>query len=173
MLGLFVALGIAILTLIVILLWFVPHLLQQQARQVSDDSAKMREMLYDILSEQEVVTMRQGQLGTTVFYLQEQFDQLMHVEKGETAHLQHRLPHPDALALKELEQRVQTMQIQIETAMQTARVHQEKDNESWAYLLTLLSAVMDRLGELSKESDQTTVAAYQREYQHYEHRCHR
>ena len=53
MTALFVALGIMVLALLALLLWFVPRLLQQQAVRVSDESAQLREMLLDLLSEQE------------------------------------------------------------------------------------------------------------------------
>jgi len=51
MTALFVALGIMVLALLALLLWFVPRLLQQQAVRVSDESAQLREMLLDLLSE--------------------------------------------------------------------------------------------------------------------------
>jgi hypothetical protein len=66
MTALFVALGIMVLALLALLLWFVPRLLQQQAVRVSDESAQLREMLLDLLSEQEAVTIRQTQLGAAI-----------------------------------------------------------------------------------------------------------
>ena len=46
------------LRLLALLLWFVPHLLQQQATRVAGETSQLREMLLDLLSEQEAVTMR-------------------------------------------------------------------------------------------------------------------
>mgnify|MGYP000864462602 CR=1 FL=1 len=42
--ALFVALGIMVLALLALLLWFVPHLLQQQATRVAGETGKLREM---------------------------------------------------------------------------------------------------------------------------------
>jgi hypothetical protein len=167
MLGLFVALGIAILTLLVILIWFVPHLLQQQTRQSSDEWFQLRDIISDMLNEQEVVTMRQGQLGTTVFYLQEQFNQLAQTEHPAQYRPTPQLPDPANAELDELKQQVQLMQGQIATYMKQAEAGTKQDNESWAYLLTLLSAVMDRIGELSEQQKQLTInhMSHQRYYQ--------
>lgn len=74
MTALFVALGIMVLALLALLLWFVPRLLQQQAVRVSDDAAQLREMLLDLLSEQEAVTIRQTQLGAAIAQLQARLD---------------------------------------------------------------------------------------------------
>jgi uncharacterized small protein (DUF1192 family) len=74
MTALFVALGIMVLALLALLLWFVPRLLQQQVVRVSDDAAQLREMLLDLLSEQEAVTIRQTQLGAAIAQLQARFD---------------------------------------------------------------------------------------------------
>lgn len=74
MTALFVALGIMVLALLALLLWFVPRLLQQQVVRVSDDATQLREMLLDLLSEQEAVTIRQTQLGTAIAQLQARFD---------------------------------------------------------------------------------------------------
>ena len=47
MAALFVALGIAVITLLALLLWFVPHLLHQQAMRSANESARLRNMLLD------------------------------------------------------------------------------------------------------------------------------
>lgn len=74
MTALFVALGIMVLALLALLLWFVPRLLQQQLMRTSDESAQLREMLLDLLSEQEAVTIRQTQLGAAIAQLQARLD---------------------------------------------------------------------------------------------------
>jgi uncharacterized phage infection (PIP) family protein YhgE len=74
MTALFVALGIMVLALLALLLWFVPRLLQQQLMRTSDESAQLREMLLDLLSEQEAVTIRQTQLGSAIAQLQARLD---------------------------------------------------------------------------------------------------
>src|SRR6266487_3913360 len=77
--ALFVALGIMVLALLALLLWFVPHLLQQQATRVAGETSQLREMLLDLLSEQEAVTMRQTQLGSSLAHLQDQLESIAEV----------------------------------------------------------------------------------------------
>src|SRR5690349_16854837 len=74
--ALFVALGIMVLALLALLLWFVPHLLQQQATRVAGETTQLREMLLDLLNEQEAVTMRQGQLNASLSSLQDQLSDI-------------------------------------------------------------------------------------------------
>src|SRR5690349_19063928 len=74
--ALFVALGIMVLALLALLLWFVPHLLQQQATRVAGETAQLREMLLDLLNEQEAVTIRQTQLGASLSNLQDQLSEM-------------------------------------------------------------------------------------------------
>jgi Na+/phosphate symporter len=148
MLGLFITLGIAILTLLVILFWFVPHLLQQQAERSASETAHLREMLFDMLNEQEVVTLRQGQLGTSVSYLQDQLEQHKTLRQNP-----HTASRPDAAELYELEQRVVTLQHQIENHLESYRERTEQDNESWMHLLGLLAAIQERIGELSTRQE--------------------
>ncbi len=79
MTALFVALGIMVLALLALLLWFVPHLLHQQATRVAGETSQLREMLLDLLSEQEAVTMRQTQLGSSIAHLQDQLSSIAEV----------------------------------------------------------------------------------------------
>src|SRR5499433_3026320 len=74
--ALFVALGIMVLALLALLLWFVPHLLQQQATRVAGETTQLREMLLDLLNEQEAVTIRQGQLNASLSNLQDQLTEI-------------------------------------------------------------------------------------------------
>ena len=74
--ALFVALGIMVLALLALLLWFVPHLLQQQATRVAGETTQLREMLVDLLNEQESVTIRQGQLNASLSNLQDQLSDI-------------------------------------------------------------------------------------------------
>src|SRR5438093_7606686 len=85
MTALFVALGIMVLALLALLLWFVPHLLHQQATRVAGETSQLREMLLDLLSEQEAVTMRQTQLGATLSHLQDQLAGIAEVGAGPAA----------------------------------------------------------------------------------------
>jgi hypothetical protein len=147
MTGLFVALGIAILTLLAILLWFVPHLLQQQALQVAHESAQLREMIGEMINEQEAVAMRQVQLGTSVSLLQDQLDLVRQENEQGVAPLARF--DPDTLQM--LETRVSSLQVQIDQQMYAARIHNGQENESWVYLLGLLTAIQERIRVLSEE----------------------
>jgi chromosome segregation ATPase len=154
--ALFIVLGIAVLTLLALLLWFVPHLLQQQALRAAGESAQLREMLLDMLNEQEAVTLRQAQLGTSIGYLQEQLEQF--VQRPALA-AQH-----DPGALKQLEGRIVSLQQQIESWARQPEPAQISgptvDGESWSNLMALLVAIQGRVGELSRDQERQDAAAY-------------
>jgi septation ring formation regulator EzrA len=162
--ALFVALGIAVITLLALLLWFVPHLLHQQAVRNAQEAADLRDMLLDMLSEQEAVTMRQSQLSTAIAYLQDQLEQAVSTARldGERGHE----PLIDAGALRLIEERIGAMQGQIQTWLDTrARVQRNalsQDNEAWANLMSLLAAIQDRVGTLSTERTSATVSVQAR-----------
>jgi hypothetical protein len=153
MVPLFVALGIAVITLLALLLWFVPHLLHQQAVRNAREAASLRDMLLDMLNEQEAVTLRQSQLSSSIGMLQEQLEQIVTVAQREPSRPQG--APADQLALRQLEERIGAMQGQIQGWLDTrARVQrsaQVQDNEAWAHLMSLLSAIQDRVGRLSTE----------------------
>jgi hypothetical protein len=151
--SLFVALGIAVLTLLVLLLWFVPHLLQQQALRTASESAQLREMLLDMLNEQEAVTMRQAQLGTSISYLQDQLEHVVNTStRNEATGMVTAL---DQEAVAQLDERVGLIQSQLQSWLSNHngvnRARAMQDNESWSYLLGLLSAIQERVGQLSSE----------------------
>ena len=167
MTALFVALGIAVITLLALLLWFVPHLLHQQALRSEQEAAKLRDMLLDMLNEQEAVMMRQSQLGASIAYLQEQLEQIADNTQrvGEAQGTLARSP-ADQSALHQLEERISAMQSQIQgwfntrgKAQRTASAH---DNESWANLMSLLAAIQDRVGQISVERGSAHVGMHAR-----------
>jgi septation ring formation regulator EzrA len=150
--ALFVALGIMVLALLALLLWFVPHLLQQQATRVAGETAQLRDMLLDLLNEQEAVTVRQNQLGSSLSNLQEQIADVVQIGKWA------QLPAQTAIAdsgIQQLEARLGDLQSQIQGWMegrqQGARVRATQDNESWANLMSLLSSIQERVGALSQD----------------------
>jgi hypothetical protein len=156
MTALFVALGITVLTLLTLLLWFVPHLLQQQALRTASESAQLRDMLLDMLNEQEAVTLRQSQLSTSIAHLQDQIEQVVVQARDDgRAQLGSSGGAIDSAALQQLEQRIGAMQGQIQLWLdgrsQSARNVSSQDNESWANLLSLLANIQDRIGSLSVE----------------------
>lgn len=159
MAALFVALGIAVITLLALLLWFVPHLLHQQAVTNASEAARLRDMLLDMLNEQEAVTLRQSQLSTSISFLQEQLEQIVSVAQRD----QGRGPASpaDQVALRQLEERIGAMQGQIQgwldTRIRVQRSSQVQDNEAWAHLMSLLAAIQERVGKLSVE--RTNVSA--------------
>jgi hypothetical protein len=149
--ALFVALGIMVLTLLALLLWFVPHLLQQQASRVAGETSQLREMLLDLLNEQEAVTLRQTQLGGSLTQLREQIESI--AKSG--VRTPGNSPAVSSQELQQLEDRLVELQSQMhhwadQRAQSPARFSQQ-DNESWAYLLSLLSAIQGRVGELSQD----------------------
>ncbi|HEU5085973.1 MAG TPA: hypothetical protein VFT99_00965, partial [Roseiflexaceae bacterium] len=149
--ALFVALGIMVLALLVLLLWFVPHLLQQQAVHVAGETDQLREMLLDLLNEQESVAVRQAQLGHSLSNLQSQLETLT---SGVIA-------TPGAQNADQLDARIADLQRQIsewlDGRQQGDRARAQQDNESWAYLMSLLAAIQDRVGSLSHERSQAAA----------------
>lgn len=151
--ALFVALGIMVLALLALLLWFVPHLLQQQATRVAGETGQLREMLLDLLSEQEAVTTRQAQLGSSLSHLQDQL--------GLIASSADRLRADDQQAERaeagsqQIEARLAELQSQLmqwaDGRQQGARIRAAQDNESWANLMGLLSSIQERVGALSQD----------------------
>src|SRR4051812_26446160 len=138
--ALFVALGIMVLALLALLLWFVPHLLQQQATRVAGETTQLREMLLDLLSEQEAVTMRQTQLGSSLSYLQDQIETIV---EASTAQPGRQIQVVAEAGVQQLEMRLAELQSQLQTWSQN-RPHDSaartaQDNEAWAHLLSLLS----------------------------------
>ena len=156
MAALFVALGIAVITLLALLLWFVPHLLHQQALRSTREAADLRDMLLDMLNEQETVTKRQTQLSTSIAYLQDQLQQIVGVAGQKALG-----PGDDPVALRLIEERIGTMQHQIQSWLDTRtrvqRSTQVQDNEAWANLMGLLAAIQERVGTLSAERTNTSV----------------
>jgi hypothetical protein len=160
--ALFIILGIAVLTLLALLLWFVPHLLQQQALRAAGESAQLREMLLDMLNEQEAVTLRQAQLGTSIAYLQDQLEQL--VQRPALV-----APEVAPAGLQQIEGRLVALQQQIESwalqpreapAAAVAPAGPSVDGESWSNLMSLLVAIQSRVGEISRDKERQDAAAY-------------
>lgn len=151
MTALFVALGITMTTLLALLLWFVPHLLHQQALRSTQEAAKLRKMLLEMLNEQERVTQRQAQLSRAMTHLQGQLERV--VRSAPPAFPQQLGATVDAQTLNLLEERMGTMQKQIQiwldTRMQAQRNAVYQDNEAWANLISLLAAMQERVGALS------------------------
>lgn len=152
MFGLFVALGIAILTLLAIVLWFLPYLMQQQAQQAAREAAHLRALINEITSEQEAAAMRQMQLGTSLAYLQDQVEQL-HARLQPVQQVEARPLHLlETGALEHLEQRIGTLQVQLAEQQVAQHDRSRRDTESWLYLMDLLMAMQDQIKALSEQT---------------------
>ena len=149
--ALFVALGIMVLALLALLLWFVPHLLQQQATRVAGETAQLRDMLLDLLNEQEAVTVRQNQLGSSLAHLQEQLAGVAQLSRWPQQLDQGAAQNGIELLEARLGQLQSQIQSWADTRQQGARVRAAQDNESWANLMSLLSSIQDRVGALSQD----------------------
>ncbi|NJK78796.1 MAG: hypothetical protein HC893_03030 [Chloroflexaceae bacterium] len=159
MFGLFVALGIAILTLLAILLWFLPYLFQQHARSMAQETASLRELIGEIITEQEAVSMRQVQLGTSVAFLQDQFEQMSRLSNhaASTQTVSTALLESDVIL--SIEHKLTTLQTQLDEQHSQHRRRVQQDAESWMYLMDLLGAMQEQMRSLST---QHTAAQIQR-----------
>jgi DNA repair exonuclease SbcCD ATPase subunit len=143
-----------VLALLALLLWFVPHLLQQQATRVAGETTQLREMLLDLLNEQEAVTIRQGQLNASLSNLQDQLTEI--ASTGSRAQVS---DHQAALiaesGMQQLEARLGEIQGQIKEwadgRQHGARQRAAQDNEAWANLMSLLASIQERVGTLSQD----------------------
>jgi chromosome segregation ATPase len=152
--ALFVALGIMVLALLALLLWFVPHLLQQQATRVAGETTQLREMLLDLLNEQESVTIRQGQLNASLSNLQDQLSDI--ASAGNRALVVDKQASRVAEnGMQQLEARLGELQGQIKEWADGRQhgAHQRavQDNEAWANLMSLLASIQERVGTLSQD----------------------
>jgi chromosome segregation ATPase len=152
--ALFVALGILVLALLALLLWFVPHLLQQQATRVSGETSQLREMLLDLLNEQEAVAVRQSQLSTSLSSLQIRLEALIDAGPGAL--------HP-GISAELVDARIGELQQQIgewlDGRQRGDRAKTQQDNESWGYLMSLLAVIQERVGALSQDRATVTASA--------------
>jgi chromosome segregation ATPase len=152
--ALFVALGIMVLALLALLLWFVPHLLQQQATRVAGETTQLREMLLDLLNEQEAVTIRQGQLNASLSNLQDQLSDI--ASTGSRALVvDQQASRVAESGMQQLEARLGELQGQIKEwadgRQHGARQRAAQDNEAWANLMSLLASIQERVGTLSQD----------------------
>jgi hypothetical protein len=152
--ALFVALGIMVLALLALLLWFVPHLLQQQATRVAGETTQLREMLLDLLNEQESVTIRQGQLNASLSNLQDQLSDI--ASAGNRALVvDQQASRAAESGMQQLETRLGELQVQIKEwadgRQHGARLRAAQDNEAWANLMGLLASIQERVGTLSQD----------------------
>lgn len=158
----FFLLSAALLLLAVLLLWFVPYLLGQQERRAAQESQHLRNMLSDVLGEQEAVAMRQSHLGTLLMHLQ---DQLEHLYESWPSTVEQLVAQPAAVSrplIEQLDRRIAGLQRQLEQWMDDRkgriRSVSTQENESWAYLMSLLGTMQEQLSDVELLPDSRAVA---------------
>jgi hypothetical protein len=140
--------------LLALLVWFVPHLLQQQATRVAGETTQLREMLLDLLNEQESATVRQGQLNASLSSLQDQLSDIASAGNRSMV-VDQQASQVAESGMQQLEARLSELQAQIKEwadgRQHGARQRAAQDNEAWANLMGLLASIQERVGTLSQD----------------------
>lgn len=151
--------------LLLVAIFSILRILSRQESRTTDEAARLREMLLDVLNEQEAVTLRQSQIGSSLNFMNDQLNEIQHAGRAtppglgsdETA---------AAGGLPRIEQRIEALQSQLgEWFRSGAQTRQERmaDSESWGNLIGLLATMQDRIGGLNqavaRQQGQPAVAA--------------
>lgn len=156
--------GAAIVLNVLLLLGLVimmPRIMSRQENRATEEAARLREMLLDILSEQEAVTLRQAQIGSSLSFMHDQIGQIATAEHGATLSIS---PEEIAAAtgMPQLQTRIDALQgllgEWLHSGAQAQQQQRTVDNESWGNLLGLLATIQDRMAVLNK-----AVAAQQQQ----------
>ena len=141
----FLILGIMLILLIFLLLWFVPSHLYRYARKiakVSEEITELRNLVLDLLNAQELVSRRQQHLANSVMALQ---------KNSEVS--QYPIGISGLEDIHSIEKRITELQDQINSALNARDLAEQasivQDSESWGYLLSLLSHMQERMGLLA------------------------
>ncbi len=135
------------------LILMMPRILNRQEGRATEEAARLREMLLDVLSEQEAVTLRQAQIGSSISYMHDQIGQL-----ATTEHTANVTITPEQIAeatgLPQLQNRLETLQGQLgewfETGVRGQHKQRMADSESWGNLMGLLATMQDRIAVLNQ-----------------------
>lgn len=161
--------GAAVILNVLLLLGLIimfPRTMGRQESRATEEAARLREMLLDVLSEQEAVTLRQAQIGSSISYMHDQIGQLASAEHAATLSIS-----PEEIAqatgLPQLQNRIEALQGQLgEWFDKGARVQQKQrldDSESWGNLVGLLATMQDRIAVLNQavavQQSQPSIAA--------------
>ena len=148
------------------LIFMMPRILNRQEGRATEEAARLREMLLDVLSEQEAVTLRQAQIGSSISYMHDQIGQIASTDRPATVNIS---PEQiaEATGLPQLQNRVESLQGQLgewlTTGVQTQHKSRVADSESWGNLMGLLATMQDRMAALNHavavQQAQPTVAA--------------
>lgn len=156
------AIVLNVLLLAALIIWG-PRLLRRLDNRTAEEATRLREMLLDVLSEQEAVTLRQAQIGVSITGMKKEIGKLadaepptVHVSAEELA---------QAAGMPQLDQRIEAIQGQLGSWLERyANVHTEqqlRDTQSWSNLMGLLATMQDRIATLNQavEQPQPIVAA--------------
>ena len=146
------AIGLNLLLLLGLVI-VMPRTLTRQETRATEEAARLREMLLDVLSVQESVTLRQAQIGSSIAYMHDQLGQIANGEQAATLTLS---PEQiaEATGLPQLQHRIEALQGQLgewfEGRVAVQQTQRNVDNESWGNLLSLLATMQDRMGVLNQ-----------------------
>lgn len=171
MLLLFIELGVAISALSIMLFWFVPHLVRQEAARTAHETAQIREFIVDLLQEQQVVTLRQAQLVAHIAHLQEQLEQIAAVKNQPLETNCDQFSSPAFTLLQDFDAQLEILQAQIRHYGEFfGRRPPAQENDSWATLLHLLSLMQSQarklMAELAEIAPPTPVSLPHERYRH-------
>lgn len=152
--GYFIVAAIVLNVLLLLgLVIMMPRFMNRQESRATEEAARLREMLLDVLSEQEAVTLRQAQIGSTISYMNEQIGQIANTEHASTVSIS---PEEIAAAtgLPQLQNRIEALQGQLgdwfQHGVQTQQTQRVADAESWTNLMGLLATMQDRMAVLNQ-----------------------
>ena len=149
------ALVLNVLLLVGLIVW-MPRLFRRQDGRTSEEATRLREMLLDVLSEQEAVTLRQSQIGSSLINVQDQIGKLADTTPQGLNLSAEGLA--EAAGISQLDQRVAALQSQLGSLFERTSGEQHerqvRDSQSWSSLLGLLAAMQDRIATLSVAVEQ-------------------
>jgi chromosome segregation ATPase len=133
----------------------VPRWLRRQDNHAAQEATRLREMLLDVLSEQEAVNLRQAQIGSSLTRVQDQIGKLATSESAQAA-LPPTLP-AETTGTTRLSEQVARLQetlgswIEQSVAGQQAaqHTHRLEEVQSWSNLLGLLATMQDNIASLN------------------------
>jgi hypothetical protein len=151
--------------LLLVAIFTILRILSRQGSRGGEESARLREILLDVLSEQEAVTLRQSQIGSSLNFMNDQLNDLQQASRSTSLALSAE-DIAAASGVPQLELRIEALQTQLGEwfkAGSPTRQEQVSNAESWANLLGLLATMQDRIGELSQavmlQQAQPSIAA--------------
>jgi len=141
--------------LLIGLILFLPRMLRRQDTRAAEEATRLREMLLDVLSEQEAVTLRQAQIGSSLASVQTQVGKLAETEPSPSLSAE---ALAEAAGFPQLSRRIEALQGQLGTFFEDSgnaqRSRQVEEAQSWANLLSLLATMQDRIATLNTAVDQ-------------------